>query len=406
MAIGPNDLSGGIDFLLKSVADGIPWVSGNILTTEDTLVFPPWKVLETQNGLVGIVGLTSYTATPQENIEIADWRNVLPLYIDELSGRCDLLILLSNLSDTENAAITAQFPEIHILISANSKSGNVSPQLHNNTLRTQTHSKGKYLGILKVEWPNSRLWENTPELTRENLTILKRNLQDRITRNSKESHASGENMNRSTTKNAQIDANEMTPEINLKQFGTYSYRFRVLSDDVPDSEDILGDVNDLKSKISVINKKKTKTPNISFKSNQLHLLQTLQNFAGASDCKTCHGKQYSKWLQSRHSNAYTTLSEKKQQYNLRCLPCHVTHPMNNDNSEADNSFLISLPKNFQGVGCESCHGPGQEHVKSDGQVTTFKTVDADVCLPCHTTQMDHTFSFESAVNEICNKVIR
>ncbi len=98
-------------------------------------------------------------------------------------------------------------------------------------------------------------------------------------------------------------------------------------------------------------------------------------YVGADKCKSCHesaaaGDQYHKWTKEKHRNAFTTLTtpdavalgtkhgvaepSKSQQ----CLACHVT-----GSGEAADHFAKGFDPKL-GVQCESCHGPGQKHVKA------------------------------------------
>lgn len=67
-----------------------------------------------------------------------------------------------------------------------------------------------------------------------------------------------------------------------------------------------------------------------------------------------------------------------------CLLCHasrLTHIYGSFNRYADPPFLQD------GVGCERCHGPGSEHVKSRGAMVVPSRLDPerrdDVCRQCH-----------------------
>lgn len=98
-------------------------------------------------------------------------------------------------------------------------------------------------------------------------------------------------------------------------------------------------------------------------------------YVGASKCKSCHNKENQggindKWGELRHSHAFEVLATpealalgkkvgiKKPQEADDCLKCHVT---------AFKAPKEKLHKRFKpnlGVQCETCHGPGSEHVKT------------------------------------------
>ena len=130
-------------------------------------------------------------------------------------------------------------------------------------------------------------------------------------------------------------------------------------------------------------------------------------YIGAEKCKTCHdsdetGNQYHAWKNGPHAKAWEALAsdEAKEiagkmgiadpQKADQCIKCHMT------------GFGVEeklLKKGFEktaGVQCESCHGPGEAHMKARLKATMKgdKTADLspdeivtvppqDTCLQCH-----------------------
>ena len=100
-------------------------------------------------------------------------------------------------------------------------------------------------------------------------------------------------------------------------------------------------------------------------------------YIGARVCAECHsvesiGNQYSQWLQSRHSKAYSQLAKPEAleiaklsglrtppQESAICLGCHAT-AWHGEEWEKDPSFHIE-----DGVQCERCHGPGSEYANAE-----------------------------------------
>ena len=95
---------------------------------------------------------------------------------------------------------------------------------------------------------------------------------------------------------------------------------------------------------------------------------------GAPKCKACHkaktGDQWKIWTESAHARAFETLASAASrkiaadrgigdpQQEEECLKCHTTRvflgvdvPVSEKGKYADN----------EGVGCESCHGPGSDY---------------------------------------------
>jgi hypothetical protein len=101
----------------------------------------------------------------------------------------------------------------------------------------------------------------------------------------------------------------------------------------------------------------------------------INHYIGSAKCKLCHnladnGNQFDVWTKSKHAEAFKTLATdaaKKAgaerqvadpQKDDKCLKCHVT----GFGLEAD-----QFDKKFDrtaGVQCETCHGPGEAHMKT------------------------------------------
>jgi hypothetical protein len=137
------------------------------------------------------------------------------------------------------------------------------------------------------------------------------------------------------------------------------------------------------------------------------------HYIGADKCKNCHqaeasGNQFAAWQKADHSKAFERLGsdEAKKvakekgiddpQKSDKCLKCHTT---------AFGLPADMIKKGFDaklGVQCESCHGPGEAHMKArfaamasagadassagpqkvpEGEI--INTVDQKTCLGCH-----------------------
>ena len=98
-------------------------------------------------------------------------------------------------------------------------------------------------------------------------------------------------------------------------------------------------------------------------------------YVGAAKCKSCHSKkqtghQFGIWTTSKHAAAFVTLeSEEAKEFRAargvddpvqsdECLRCHVT-----GHGEPKERFARSFDAKL-GIQCESCHGPGDRHVRA------------------------------------------
>jgi hypothetical protein len=136
-------------------------------------------------------------------------------------------------------------------------------------------------------------------------------------------------------------------------------------------------------------------------------------YIGADKCKSCHGAaesgdQYGHWKEMKHAHAFERLTSDEgkklaaekgiadPQKSDECVRCHVT------------AFGVpedQIKKGFDrtdGVQCESCHGPGEQHLKArfaaagksdasqgyvhvpEGEIVSLPKM--EVCVECHNEQ--------------------
>ncbi len=159
VAVSANDIDSGEDFLEETLNDGFPWISANLVDENGKPVSKPY-VIKTINSLkVAIIGLTE-PISPSSKYSTLDYLNPLTILLKQLTTESDIIILLSNLQAKVNQMIATQFPEIDIIFSSDTSLGKMAPKVVNNTLITQTSSRGKYLGKLDIEWNHGDTWYN------------------------------------------------------------------------------------------------------------------------------------------------------------------------------------------------------------------------------------------------------
>ena len=121
-------------------------------------------------------------------------------------------------------------------------------------------------------------------------------------------------------------------------------------------------------------------------------------FVGSERCGDCHDHAYQVWKKDAeknklaHSKATVTLESEKhpsgRHYDPECMMCHTTgfkHPGGYYNLLTDLAKWPAKPAEapaakkvekhnevLRGVGCESCHGPGSEHVKKPNDENLHK----------------------------------
>lgn len=141
-------------------------------------------------------------------------------------------------------------------------------------------------------------------------------------------------------------------------------------------------------------------------------------YVGSKKCKMCHIVEYRSWEKLKHAKAFESLkpdqaSEIKTKFGLdpakdystdaTCLVCHTVGfgktggyavPDPNDKK------AVKAAQSLKGVGCESCHGAGEEYLKLHKEINKSKRkykleemfaagmtrVEEATCTSCHNTQ--------------------
>lgn len=103
-------------------------------------------------------------------------------------------------------------------------------------------------------------------------------------------------------------------------------------------------------------------------------------------CGNCHVGQQNDWVTTRHADAYATLAELPDAQEF-CFNCHTTNDQGNAVQTAAGWKAVH-DTIYHDVQCESCHGPGLDHVVNPDATQPLATIRAGVeetngCGECH-----------------------
>jgi hypothetical protein len=416
VAVGKNDLAAGLSFLQDQAAKSkFPWLSVNLVRKSDQgPVFSAALIRRMGNVSVGVIGLTAQDGSIQfgenEDAELLPWQKVLPDVVADLAVKCDLLILLSNNVYNENEKIAEAFPDINIIIQSSPRSENIAPKLANKSLIVQTGKQGKYLGWMLINWQKSKTWGHAGAA--KELATKKRELDGISGRISRiERHEKKEDLPANASYQKLLASREtLLSEIiflenelhDLMESGltpsTFENHFIPLEVNLPDQPDVKKIVEATKLGVNLVGRNQAEESATSsvLPESQLEKLP----FTGWKTCAPCHSAQTSFWRKTDHASSYQTLYKEKQQFNLDCLPCHVTAEHKDIRISNNDTVLLSLPAQLQQVGCEVCHGPGRNHAAAPDTNVIFRKPDISICIRCHTEERDVNFIYDNDIKLI------
>ena len=111
-------------------------------------------------------------------------------------------------------------------------------------------------------------------------------------------------------------------------------------------------------------------------------------FTGSEACTVCHQQAAAAWQASRHANALDALEQVGKAFDPNCVVCHSL------GFGKDGGFLaIDETPTLANVQCESCHGPGREHVATAGESYPGKRVATEACASCHHPHHSPAFAY-------------
>ncbi len=131
------------------------------------------------------------------------------------------------------------------------------------------------------------------------------------------------------------------------------------------------------------------------------LLPAQAAYVGSEACRGCHAAEFEVWGASPHQRAGQTLAGAGKAADAGCLRCHTTGFDRPGGFPRD--AAASAHADLGRVGCESCHGPGGDHVKEGARrVGTILSlgdkcdscVILQICGSCHDEANDPGFEFE------------
>jgi hypothetical protein len=111
-------------------------------------------------------------------------------------------------------------------------------------------------------------------------------------------------------------------------------------------------------------------------------------FVGNASCQECHAEAFPLWEKSKHSRGWVTLEEKGKQFHLNCVGCHVT-----GYEQPGGVCRLDKVAGREGVGCESCHGPGSLHAEDPTPKNIVLSPGRELCVTCHNLENSPHFDF-------------
>ncbi len=131
------------------------------------------------------------------------------------------------------------------------------------------------------------------------------------------------------------------------------------------------------------------------------VLPTHASYVGSEACRSCHPAEYASWAGGSHAGAFASLETRGAAGDADCQKCHTTGFGRPGGFPAGGG--ADAHADLARVGCESCHGPGGDHVPPEavrtGSIVSLgdkcdSCVILQICGGCHDDANDPGFEFE------------
>ena len=133
--------------------------------------------------------------------------------------------------------------------------------------------------------------------------------------------------------------------------------------------------------------------------NAIPGVKMTSSYVGSGACASCHAKATAIWEKSGHAHAFASLIAKDSDADPSCIGCHSI-----GFGDAGGYRRSMKGKTLVDVGCESCHGPGGEHMRLHAEamktslpapvLLKMRSVGQGQCIQCHHGEFSRPFKWE------------
>ena len=121
-------------------------------------------------------------------------------------------------------------------------------------------------------------------------------------------------------------------------------------------------------------------------------------YVGSLACKECHPEEYANFMTyAKKSTSFQSIEKQMKHLSPeeieQCYRCHTT-------GYGQPGGFVSLEEtpHLKNAGCEVCHGPGAEHIKTGNPITIVKTLSKKDCEICHISERVKAFKYKPLVH--------
>lgn len=393
LAPGDGDLALGVAWLQEAAESaGVPLVMANV-QCDGAAPFAPAAVVERAGVRSLIVGLMAERATLPSGCVTSRTVPALEAVL-AAAGSVDLVVVLSHLDPEDDAVLAEAIPATDLFVNAGSGATLSTPRaLPGAALQLAAGSRGKKLGVATVTLhPGASGFENagaSQELagsidrTRGRLETARKQVEAsddpvKQARNERRVAHFEEELARLESELEVVLAARTAPRHALAN------TLVSLGEQVADDPEVAAMLEAAKARIGDAVGPADPHAGHGHGPGEGHGQAPALAYAGSQACEGCHPGPSAQWKTTPHASAWTSLVDQGRERDLDCWSCHATGA----DEPGGPTHPSEVTPSLQGVGCESCHGPGAAHVRSPAEHGMVREPPVDTCVRCHDGEQD------------------
>ncbi len=398
MLLAEGDLALGLDFV-KGLAtkDELPYLASNLDCGDG---FPAKdKVLSKDGVTVGVLGVVNNELV-YPGCTATDPQAAVRDGLERLKGKVDVVVLLDALTEDVSAGLMKAVPGVDLVVGGTSQPLQSPLPVPGGGLQLGPGGRGRSVGVLT--WtlsPNATSWHEDSTIGR--LASQRDVFRQKVSEANAAVKAAASDTDRAVAQKRadyyQKQVDDVDAQLAIATTGglttnTAHNTLVTLDTAVKDDPTVVQMVADAKTRIAAAAPVSVSAPAVALTSPHG------SPYVGNGACSACHAGPSAQWSSTAHAHAYASLEVKNRQLDQDCYTCHVTGAV------AVNGAVTGPTKptevsGLTNVGCESCHGPGREHVESP--TTPMAIPQQATCEGCHTAaQTEGRFDFATYLPQI------
>ena len=121
-------------------------------------------------------------------------------------------------------------------------------------------------------------------------------------------------------------------------------------------------------------------------------------FVGSLACKECHPEEYDNFMSyAKKSESFRSIERQMKHLTpeeiRQCYPCHTT-----GYGRPGGFISIEETPHLKNAGCEVCHGPGEEHVRTGDPAAVIGSMSKKDCEVCHISERVKAFKYKPLIH--------